>query len=377
MPAYEPITPAKPKLLDQVRAALRRRHYSLSTEQAYIRWIKDFIFFHKKNHPRELGEKEINQFLSHLAINKKVSASTQNQALCAIVFLYRHVLQTEPGDFGDITWAQKPKKLPQVFTQNEVQNVISNLEDVYWIIGILMYGSGLRLNECLRLRIMDIEFPGKKITIRSGKGEKDRITMLPELVVSTLEKHLHKVKKLHEKDLKNGFGTVYLPYALVRKYPNANKEWGWQYVFPASRLSIDPRSDVKQRHHLNDSAVQKAVKQAIRKAGIYKQASCHTFRHSFATHLLEVGYDIRTVQELLGHEDVNTTMIYTHVLNKGVLGVHSPADMMGKSNILHQGNLLAKLPLELRKQFEDIINNRYDGDLAATISAFLQLHGKM
>jgi len=299
------------------------------------------------------------------------------KALCAIVFLYKHVLKEEIGDLGEIIWAKKPQKLPVVFMHNEVQDVIAKLEGVYWILGTLMYGSGLRLNECLRLRVKDIEFSSKKIMIRSGKGEKDRVTMLPELVVPALEKHLQEVKKLHEKDLNKGFGTVYLPYALAKKYPNANKEWEWQYVFPASKLSIDPRSGVKQRHHLDESAVQKAVKQAIRKAGIYKQASCHTFRHSFATHLLEAGYDIRTVQELLGHEDVTTTMIYTHVLDKGVLGVRSPADMLGKNDPLNRGNPLAMLPVELQKQFEDTVNKRYSGDLAAAISVFLDLHGKM
>jgi len=324
-----------------------------------------------------MGEKEINQFLTHLAVNEKVSASTQNQALCAIVFLYKHVLKEEVGDLGEIIWAKKPQKLPEVFTHNEVQDVIAKLEGIYWILGTLMYGSGLRLIECMRLRVKDIEFASKKVIVRSGKGEKDRITMLPELVISALEEHLEQVKKVHKKDLKKGFGTVYLPYALAKKYSNANREWIWQYVFPASKLSIDPRTGVKQRHHLDESAVQKAVKQAIRKAGIIKQASCHTFRHSFATHLLEAGYDIRTVQELLGHEDINTTMIYTHVLNKGVLGVRSPADMLGKNNFLNRGNPLAMLPPVLQKGFEDIVNNRYNGDLAAAISAFLDLHGKM
>lgn len=247
-----------------------------------------------------MGEKEINEFLAHLVINNNVSASTQNQALCAIVFLYKHVLKRDVGEL-DIIWSKKPKKLPEVFTHEEVRDVIANLSGNFWMMGILFYGSGLRLIECLRLRVKDIDFAGKKINVRSGKGDKDRITMLPEIVISALQKHLQEIKKQHEKDLKKGFGTVYLPYALAKKYPNANKEWIWQYTFPASKLSIDPRSGVKQRHHFDESAVQKAVKQAIRKAGIHKHASCHTFRHSFATHLLEAGYDIRTVQELLGH----------------------------------------------------------------------------
>ena len=240
-----------------------------------------------------------------------------------------------------------------------------------------MYGSGLRLIECLRLRVKDIDFASKKITIRSGKGDKDRVTMLPEILIDPLQKHLQKVKKLHEEDLQAGQGTVYLPYALAKKYANANKDWIWKYVFPAAKLSIDPRSGVKQRHHLDKTAVQKAVKEAIRKANILKHAGCHTFRHTFATHLLEAGYDIRTVQELLGHEDISTTMIYTHVLKSGVVGVKSPADMMEKNKLLSTDNQLAKLPSKLQKLFEDIVNKRYNGDLAAAISAFLELHGKM
>ncbi len=367
-------TTQKPKLLDQVRRALRTKHYSKRTEEAYVHWIRKYILYHNKRHPKDMGEKEINQFLTHLAVDQHVAASTQNQALCAIVFLYKHVFKKDVGDL-EFTWAKMPKRLPTVFTRKEVKSVLEQLSGDKWILAYLLYGSGLRLMECLRLRTKDIEFSGKKITVRSGKGDKDRITMLPEIVIAALQRHLQKIKKQHEEDLKNGFGTVYLPYALGKKYANANREWIWQYVFPASKLSIDPRSGVKQRHHLDEAAVQKAVKQAIRKAGVQKQASCHTFRHSFATHLLEAGYDIRTVQELLGHEDVNTTMIYTHVLNKGVLGVRSPADMLAKNDLLHQGNPLAKLSTKLQKRFEDILNKRYNGDLEAAISAFVDLHG--
>ena len=368
-------TTQQPKLLDQVRFAIRTKHYSIRTENAYATWIKRYILFHKKRHPSDMGELEVGQFLTHLAVNDHVSASTQNQALCAIVFLYKHVLKKELGDF-EIAWAKKSKKLPEVFTHEEAQNIIAKLSDVYWIMGVLMYGSGLRLLECLRLRVKDIEFTRKQITVRSGKGDKDRITMLPEIVISPLQTHLQEVKKQHEKDLKNGFGTVHMPNALARKYPNANRDWWWQYVFPASKLSVDPRSGVKQRHHFDGTAVQKAVKQAIREAGVNKHASCHTLRHSFATHLLEAGYDIRTVQELLGHEDLNTTMIYTHVLNRGGLGVRSPADFTGKKDFMGPDNLFTDVPLELINKFNEIVTNRYNSDLEAALTAFLKLHGK-
>lgn len=271
----------KPKLLDQVRAVIRTKHYSIRTEESYANWIKRYIIFHNKRHPKEMGEEEINEFLTHLAVNKKVAASTQNQALCAIVFLYKHVLKIDIGDLEEMVWAKKPKRLPEFFTHEEVRDVIDNLCGAYWKMGLLLYGAELRLIECLRLRVKDIDFASKKVTVRGGKGQKDRITMLPEIIIPDLQKHLQEVKKQHQKDLKNGFGTVYLPYALCKKYPNANQEWIWQYVFPASKLSIDPRSGVKQRHHLDESAVQKDVKKAIRKAGIKKQASCHTLRHSF------------------------------------------------------------------------------------------------
>lgn len=318
----------KPKLLDHVSSAIRTRHYSIRTEEAYRGWIKRFILFHHKRHPKEMGEVEINQFLSYLAEKKNVSASTQNQALSAIIFLYKHVLNRDIGDIGDVVWAKKSKRLPVVFTKQEVKAIMNHLTGVNWIMATLLYGAGLRLMECMRLRVKDIDFSSNQIIIRDGKGDKDRITMLPQAVKKALSEHLIRVKKIHAKDLKNGYGAVYLPYALQRKYFNANKEWGWQYVFPSSQFSIDPRSGVKRRHHLSESVLPRALRNVLREIYIYKKASCHTFRHSFATHLLESGYDIRSVQELLGHKNLNTTMIYTHVLNRGGRGVRSPADLL-------------------------------------------------
>ena len=319
---------AKPKLLDQVRSAIRTRHYSIRTEQAYVNWIRKFILFHNKRHPAEMGATEIGQFITDLAMKKHVAASTQNQALSAILFLYNEVLQQEIGTIDNLVWAKRPKRLPVVLTRDEVKAIMRQLSGTTWIMAMLLYGSGLRLMECLRLRVQDIDFTYKQITVRDAKGQKDRITMLPQILIDPLKQHLKKVKALHEKDLQAGYGTVYLPNALERKYRNANRQWNWQYVFPASQLSIDPRSGRKQRHHLDENVLQRAVKIAIQKAGINKHASCHTLRHSFATHLLEAKYDIRTVQELLGHQDLNTTMIYTHVLNKGGMGVSSPADSL-------------------------------------------------
>ncbi|MDP8226425.1 MAG: integron integrase [Candidatus Celaenobacter polaris] len=316
----------KPKLLDQVRQIIRIKHYSLRTEESYLNWIKRFIFFHDKKHPIEMGEEEIGQFITHLAKNDKVSASTQNQALCAIVFLYKNVLKKELENSISIYWSKRPKKLPVVFTKSEAIDVLNNLKGTHWLVAMLLYGAGLRLSESLELRVKDIDFGYSQIVVRASKGEKDRKTMLPQKIVEPLKKHLDKVKEIHEDDFKNGYGSVYLPYAIERKYSNAKYEWGWQYVFPATKISTDPRSGIQRRHHLYDTVIQKAVKQAIRNADIVKQASCHTFRHSFATHLLESGYDIRTIQELLGHKNVETTMIYTHVINHGGKGVRSPAD---------------------------------------------------
>ena len=319
-------TEAKPRLLDEVRSALRLRHYSLKTEKTYVRWIKEYIYFHGKQHPKNLGEKHISEFLSYLAVKRHVSAPTQNQALCAIVFLYKHVLGKELGDFGPLIWAKKSENIPVVLAKNEVEQVLSQLHGKPWLIAQLQYGAGLRLNECLRLRIKDIDFSYKQISVWEAKGAKARVTMLPRMLNQPLKAHIHNVKKLHERDLESGFGSVELPYALSKKYRNADKEWQWQYVFPASRISQDPRTGIRRRHHLDESVLRKALKQALRKTSITKHVTSHTFRHSFATHLLEAGYDIRTVQELLGHNDLKTTMIYTHVLNKGGKGVISPAD---------------------------------------------------
>jgi len=315
-----------PRLFDEVRTVARLRHFSIRTEQAYVNWIRRFILFHCKRHPREMGEPDIRAFISHLAVEGGISASTQTVALSALLFLYRDVLKQDLPYVSDIERAQKPKRLPVVFTRNEIERILANLEGTHWLIAGLLYGSGLRLMECLRLRVKDVDFTYNQLTIRDGKGEKDRLTMLPASLNKSLARHLLKVRLLHQEDLEAGFGEVFLPYALARKYTHAPKDWGWQYAFPAAARSIDPRSGKKRRHHLSDTAIQKALKKAIRTAGIAKNGSCHTLRHSFATHLLEDGYDIRTVQELLGHKDVRTTMIYTHVLNRGGRGVKSPMD---------------------------------------------------
>lgn len=318
----------KPKLLDQVRFTIRTKHYSIRTEEAYVSWIKRYILFHNKRHPQEMREPEINQFLTHLAVKGNVSSSTQNQALCAILFLYTEVMKQKIGDLGDITRAKRSQKIPVVLTRQEVGSVMKNIKGIHYIMTFLLYGSGLRLLECFRLRVMDIDFNMNQVAVRNAKGKKDRLTMLPQKIKKPLEEHLKLVKKLHDNDLKAGVDSIYLPYAPEKKYPKAYLQFGWQYVFPASRLSNDPRSGKRRRHHASEEMLQKAVKAACRKAGIRKNASCHILRHSFATHLLEDGYDIRTVQELLGHKSVNTTMIYTHVLNRGGKGVKSPGDSL-------------------------------------------------
>ena len=318
--------PRMPKLLTQVREVLRMKHYSLRTEQAYVDWIKRYIFFHNKRHPEEMSEPEIRAFVSDLATNKRVSASSQTVALSALLFLYRAVLKKDLPFIEGIERAKRPERLPVVFTQAEVKEVLVRLDGVNHLVAALLYGSGLRLMDALRLRVKDIDFERNEILVREGKGDKDRVTMLPAAIAPQLKEHLKRIAVQHQDDLRNGYGEVYLPYALDRKYPNAGTEWKWQYVFTAARISRDPRSGKWRRHHLSDDTVQKAVKDAIRRAGITKHGSCHTFRHSFATHLLEAGYDIRTVQELLGHKDVRTTMIYTHVLNRGGRGVRSPLD---------------------------------------------------
>lgn len=316
------------KLLDQVRMVIRTKHYKYTTEQTYVAWIKKYILFHGKRHPSILGTHELSQFLSFLAMDRNVAASTQNQALNAIVFLYKHVLNIPLGDFSQFERAKRPQNLPTVLTVNEVQRLIAYLTGENLIISSILYGSGLRLIECLRLRVQDIDFEQSVIVVRDGKGAKDRRTMLPNHVKQLLTCQIDRVKTIHEQDIEKGFGEVFLPYALGRKYPNAAKDIRWQYVFPSSTLSNDPRSNRMGRHHLDESVIRKAVKQAATKAGIMKRVSPHVLRHSFATHLIEAGYDIRTVQELLGHKDVSTTMIYTHVLMNGKMGVTSPLDRL-------------------------------------------------
>ncbi len=320
-------SPRSPKLLDQVRAKLRVKHYSIRTEEAYADWIKRFILFHGKRHPSAMAAPEIEAFLTDLAVARKVSASTQNQAKSAILFLYREVLQKELAWLENVPRAKAPERVPVVLTAVETRAVLARLRGTHWLIASLLYGAGLRLMEAVRLRVKDVEFSRREIVVREGKGFKDRVTMLPEAAIEPLKLHLAKVKALHREGLAEGFGDVYLPFALAKKYPNAAREWGWQYVFPSQNLSVDPRSGKKRRHHIDEKCIQRAMKQAVRDAKIVKPATPHTLRHSFATHLLQSGYDIRTVQELLGHKDVSTTMIYTHVLNRGGRGVVSPLDL--------------------------------------------------
>jgi len=320
-----------PKLLDMVRAAIRTKQYSYRTEQTYVRWITRYIHFHNKRHPKELTGKHINTYLSYLATDRNVAASTQNQAKHAILFLYKEVLKQDVELDDDIVKAKSPQRLPVVFTQEEVQQILSALTGTKFLMASLLYGAGLRLTECLRLRVKDIDFDYRQIVVRDGKGSKDRVTVLPDSIYDQLQKQVERVRILHEKDKNAGFGRVQLPGALKRKYPEADIEFHWQYVFPSRKRSIDPRSGIERRHHLSPSSIQRAIKQAIREMDIPKHGSCHTLRHSFATHLLENGYDIRTVQELMGHKDVRTTMIYTHVLNKGGQGVRSPLDVISES----------------------------------------------
>jgi integron integrase len=315
-----------PKLLDQVREAIRLRHSSVRTEEAYVGWIKRVIFFHGTRHPLEMGQREITQFLSALAVKAHVSASTQNQALCALLCLYREVLARDIGGLDDIVRAKRPRRLPVVLTRQEVNMLLGALQNSNWMMATVLYGAGLRLLECLRLRVKDIGFDTNQIVVRAGKGHKDRLTLLPAIVKAPLMSHLERVRTLYQQDLERGFGRVYWPDALRRKYPTAEQEWGWQWAFPASRVSVDPRSGEQRRHHVDESVLQRAIKEAARRVGMVKPVSCHTLRHAFATHLLEDGYDIRTIQELLGHRDVSTTMIYTHVLNRGGKGVYSPID---------------------------------------------------
>ena len=348
------ISAAKPRLLDQVRGKIRLKHYSIRTEQAYTDWIRRFILHHNKQHPEQMGAPEVEAFLTHLAVEGRVSASTQNQAKSALLFLYREVLGVELAWLDNVEQAKTPKRLPVVLTQAEVQSVLSRLEGTHWLMASLLYGAGLRIMECVRLRVKDVEFTRREILVRDGKGAKDRVTMLPLALVEPLKQQLQRIKRLHDDDLAAGFGDVYLPNALDRKYPNAARDWAWQYVFPAKQRSTDPRSGAVRRHHVSDQALQRAVRQAVIDVGLAKPATPHPcrarhplhraavsqaagmppetpaqpLRHSFATHLLQGGYDIRTVQELLGHKDVQTTMIYTHVLNRGGRGVVSPLDQL-------------------------------------------------
>ncbi len=317
-----------PKLLDQMRDALRVRHYSLRTEKAYCAWVRRFIYFHDIRHPGEMGEPEINAFLTHLAVAENVSASTQNQALAALLFLYRHVLGREVVDLDGVIRARHSVNVPVVMTHGEVRDVLAQLSGDKWLIASILYGCGLRLLECLRLRVKDIDFTRSEITVHDGKGGKGRVTMLPASLQAPLREQLRLVKTTHDADLADGWGRVVMPAALDRKYPNAPAEWRWQWVFPQASRWKNPKTGDEGRHHVHETLVQRAVKDAVLRAGVVKHVGCHTFRHSFATHLLEAGYDIRTIQELLGHKDVRTTMIYTHVLNRGGLGVRSPLDSL-------------------------------------------------
>lgn len=323
-----PSAPQKPKLLDRVRGAIQSRHFSRNTEDAYVAWIKRFIFFHGKRHPMELSEPEVTRFLTSLAVDSRVSASTQNQALSALLFLYREILQQPLPWLDKVVHAKRPTRLPVVLTREEVQAVLTRLQGTPRLMGTLLYGAGLRLLECCRLRVKDLDFASNQIIVREGKGDKDRVTLLPFATKADLARHVEAVRSQYERDLERGGGWVELPMALARKYPNAGREWPWQWVFPATRTYVHRETGHRRRHHLHESVLQRAVKEAVRRAGLSKPASCHTFRHSFATHLLEDGYDIRSVQELLGHADVSTTMIYTRVLNRGPGVVRSPADRL-------------------------------------------------
>jgi len=327
MTAPNPISPNGKKLLDQYRDVLRIKHYSPRTEDTYLLWVKNYILFHNKRHPKEMGIPEIGQFITHLASQKKVSASTQNQAFSAILFLYRHVLHIE---LDELQLAElrptRSQTVPTVLSKDEVKRLVASLSGMYKLIAQLMYGGGLRLMETMRLRVKDVDFDNHQIVVRDGKGENDRFTILPDSLVQPLQFHLEYVKALHQKDIVDGFGSVYLPHALDRKYPNANNDWIWQYVFPASKISTDKRTGLSRRHHIHESFVQRSVREAARRARIDKHVTPHILRHSFATHLLQAGYDIRTIQELLGHKDVKTTMIYTHVLQRGGFAVKSPLD---------------------------------------------------
>lgn len=327
MSAENTPAPSSPKLLDQLRDRIRVKHYSIRTETQYVQWVRRFILFHDKRHPRDLGAADVEAFLTHLAVGGNVAAATQNQALSALLFLYREVLGIELPWLDNVTRAKRPRRLPVVLTREEVRAVLEQMDGVYGLLARMLYGSGMRLMEVIRLRVKDVEFSRNEIMVRDGKGAKDRVTMLPISVKADLQAHLAWRRELYEQDLRAGKAAVYLPDALARKYPNAPTEWGWQYVFPSGSYSVDPRSGEERRHHLDEKLLQRAVKRAVQAAGLAKPATPHTLRHSFATHLLERGQDIRTIQQLLGHKDVATTMVYTHVLNKGGHGVASPLDV--------------------------------------------------
>lgn len=319
--------PKAPRLLEQLREAINRLHYSPRTEEAYVHWVKRFIYFSGKRHPVEMGENEVTAFLNYLARERDVAAATQNQALSALLFLYKEVLRQPLPWLDGLERARLPVRVPTVLTRDEVRRLLAATEGVKWLMASLLYGAGLRLRECLKLRVKDMDFGYRQIVVRDGKGAKDRVTMLPASVIEPLATHLRAIKELHERDLREGYGDVELPHALARKYPKAQYEWGWKFVFASHKLSVDPKTGVIRRHHVYENYLVRGVTRAARTARIDKHVSCHTLRHSFATHLLEAGYDIRTVQELLGHADVSTTMIYTHVLNKGAGGVASPLDL--------------------------------------------------
>jgi integron integrase len=326
--AQPAVPPARPRLLDELRAQLRVRNYAYRTEQVYVDWVRRFILFHGKRHPREMGAVEVTAFLSHLAVDRVVSASTQNQAKSAILFLYEHLLGIDLPWLAEVVSAKVSRRLPVVLTSREVRSLLQSLDGTMWLVASLLYGTGMRVLEALRLRVKDVEFERREIIVREGKGAKDRVTVLPENLIQPLRTQLEAARLLHQRDLAAGLGAVHLPFALAAKYPHANRSWGWQFVFPGARLSVDPRAGERRRHHVLPQSVQRAVSEAARRAGIDKPCSPHVLRHSFATHMLQSGYDIRTVQELLGHSDVSTTMIYTHVLNKGGRGVLSPLDSL-------------------------------------------------